>query len=121
MPRLLRQFRLLVGLYYRPSAAMGEIIDEGSLIFGAICAMVSGVLSFTPGPFGFFTWLIALAAFFVPSGILLAVLFEPVGGFSVVFRRDYGSFLTCTLFGWSASHLPLCHSGSTVFFIRFRS
>ncbi|MBI2679809.1 MAG: tetratricopeptide repeat protein [Candidatus Solibacter usitatus] len=108
MQRLARQFRLLVGLYYRPSAAMGEIIDEGSLIFGAICVIaISGVLSFTPGPFGFFTWLITLAVFFVPAGILHAVLFEPVGGFSVVFRRDYGSFLTCALFGWSASHLPL--------------
>ena len=108
MQRLVRQFRLLFGLYYRPLAAMGEIIDEGSLIFGAICVLlVSAALRFTLGPFGIFTWLIALAAFFVPAGILLAVLFEPVGGFSVVFRRDYGSFLTCALFGWSAANLPM--------------
>src|ERR1700693_2695117 len=108
MRRLARQVRLLFGLYYRPLAAMGEIIDEGSLIFAAICVLlVSGVLRFALGPFGLFTWLIALAAFFVPAGILLAVLFEPVGGCSVVFRRDYGSFLTCAFIGWSASQLPL--------------
>jgi len=105
---LVRQFRLLFGLYYRPLAAMGEIIDEGSLMFGAICVLVvAGLLRLTPPPFGFFTVLIALAAFFVPAGILLAVLFEPVGGFSVVFRRDYVTFLTCTLIGWTASQIPL--------------
>lgn len=126
-------FRLLLGLYYRPQAAMSAIIDEGSWLFGALLVVVvSAVMQFAqPGvppsavqtvlraagtaptlslqinPYGIFASLMGLAICVVPSGILMAVLLEPIGSYGVIFRRDYGSLLACTLSAWSVAHLPM--------------
>jgi hypothetical protein len=51
--------------------------------------------------------LLGLALLYVPSTILVLVLMGQQGSFAVVFRRDYGSLLTCSLMAWSAAHLPL--------------
>jgi tetratricopeptide (TPR) repeat protein len=55
--------------------------------------------------------LLALAIFYVPTTILLLTLFEPIGSFGVVLRRDYGSLLVCTLLSWAAAHLPFAIVG----------
>jgi hypothetical protein len=55
--------------------------------------------------------ILGLALLYVPFLILLTVLFESVGSFSVVLRRDYGPLLTCTLMAWAASHLPFALAG----------
>jgi hypothetical protein len=66
-------------------------------------------LSFAPG--SFFTTLMGLAVLYVPCLILLATMSASVGSFSVVLRRDYGPFLTCTLMAWAAAHLPFVVAG----------
>lgn len=55
--------------------------------------------------------LMALAIFYVPVTILLLVLFEPIGSFGIVLRRDYGSLLACTLLSWAAAHFPFAVAG----------
>ncbi len=55
--------------------------------------------------------LMALAIFYVPVTILLLTIFEPIGSFGVVLRRDYGSLLACTLLSWAAAHLPFAATG----------
>ena len=50
--------------------------------------------------------LMALGIFYVPVTILLLTLFEPIGSFGVVLRRDYGSLLACTLLSFAAAYLP---------------
>lgn len=58
-----------------------------------------------------FTSFLAIAVIYVPITILLMIFFEPLGSFGVVFRRDYGPLLTCTLMGWTAAHLPAALAG----------
>lgn len=53
----------------------------------------------------------SLAALYVPALILLFVLTERSISFSVAFRRDYGSLLSCTYLAWAASHLPFAILG----------
>ena len=59
----------------------------------------------------FLGMLLALGIFYVPATILLLVLFEPIGSFGVILRRDYGSLLACTLMSWAAAHLPFAVAG----------
>jgi tetratricopeptide (TPR) repeat protein len=54
---------------------------------------------------------LGLALLYVPATILVIVLLGQPGSFGVVFRRDYGSLLTCTLMAWSAAHLPVALAG----------
>ena len=49
---------------------------------------------------------ISLAFVYIPIIILLMTLFEPLGSFSVVLRRDYGPMLCCGLMAWAAAHIP---------------
>lgn len=53
----------------------------------------------------------SLAVLYVPALILLFVMTERTSSFSVAFRRDYGSLLSCTLLAWAASHLPFALLG----------
>ena len=50
---------------------------------------------------------LGLAVLYVPATILLIVMFGQPGSFSVIFKRDYVSLLTCTLMAWAAAHLPV--------------
>ena len=53
----------------------------------------------------------SLAVLYVPALILLLVMIERTSSFSVAFRRDYGSLLSCTFLAWTASHLPFALAG----------
>jgi tetratricopeptide (TPR) repeat protein len=180
--------KLLLKLYYRPLAAMSNIIDEGNWLYGAVMvAAISLLLQFavtsrlyesyggvaattatTPvmpyqqfgaqaepysymedeeayedspydgyvyaegaakgrralplighhaswlfsfAPANFFTTLLTLALLYVPATILLLVMFEPIGSFGLVLRRDYGTLFACTLMAWAAAHLPFAFAG----------
>jgi hypothetical protein len=111
---------------------MGEIIDEGSWLFGAVLVVgLSAVMEYSPAAasaagraahspntaaltvlapiaaYGVLKSLAGLAVCIVPAGISLVVAFEPVGSFGVVFRKDYGSLLACATMAWTAAHLPM--------------
>jgi hypothetical protein len=62
------------------------------------------LLSFNP--YSLYAIALTLATLYVPALILLLVLIERTGTFSVAFQRDYGSLLICTLMAWAAAHLP---------------
>jgi tetratricopeptide (TPR) repeat protein len=67
------------------------------------------VVSFAP--YNIFSVVLGLALLYVPATILVMLFFEPLGSFSVVWRRDYGTLLACTLMAWAASHLPFALLG----------
>ncbi len=52
-----------------------------------------------------------LGLLYVPFTLLVINLFEDLGSFSVVLRRDYGALLTCTLMAWAAAHLAFSAAG----------
>jgi tetratricopeptide (TPR) repeat protein len=62
-------------------------------------------------PRGFVQPLLALSVFYVPVVILLMSLFGSAGGFGTVFPREYGSLATCSMFAWTAAHLPFAAAG----------
>ncbi len=63
----------------------------------------------------FFSPLLSLSVFYVPVVILLISMFGGIGAsFSVVLRRDYSAFATCTLMAWAAAHLPFAILGILV-------
>jgi cytochrome c-type biogenesis protein CcmH/NrfG len=62
-------------------------------------------------PFSFFTIVAGLMLLYVPATVLVASLLEPMGSFGVIFRRDYGTLLSCTLAAWAAAHLPFAIAG----------
>jgi tetratricopeptide (TPR) repeat protein len=156
------QLRLLGLLWVRPLRAMGEIIDEGSLLFGIAGAVAVWLLTsaslyaqLTPAyaPFvprapqpaspapaggealddvaidpetgemavsgpalaaaGVFSAtltgasVLLVVALYAPFTLLLLTVFEPIGSFGVAFRRDFGPFLACLLFAWTAARLPV--------------
>jgi tetratricopeptide (TPR) repeat protein len=181
--------KLLLKLYYRPLAAMSNIIDEGNWLYGAVLVVAISLLFqfavtsrlyrsygagtsataavvapqmplpyqyaqqaepsyqyddeetdedspyyeeaegaaqarralplvgyrgawlFSFAPVSFFTTLLTLALLYVPATILLLVMFEPIGSFGLVLRRDYGTLFACTLMAWAAAHLPLALAG----------
>jgi tetratricopeptide (TPR) repeat protein len=67
------------------------------------------VVSFQP--YSIFSTVLGLSILYVPATILLMLFFEPLGSFSVVLRRDYGTLLACTFMAWAASHLPFALAG----------
>jgi tetratricopeptide (TPR) repeat protein len=69
----------------------------------------SWLFSFTP--ISFFSTLAALALLYVPATILLLGMFEPMGSFGLVLRRDYGTLFACALMAWAAAHLPFALAG----------
>lgn len=54
---------------------------------------------------------IILSVFFVPGTILLITLIGQIGNAGVIINRDYGTFSTCVLMAWAASHLPFAIAG----------
>jgi tetratricopeptide (TPR) repeat protein len=44
---------------------------------------------------------------YAPFTLLMVTIFEPIGSFGVAFRRDFGPFLACLLFAWTAARLPV--------------
>jgi tetratricopeptide (TPR) repeat protein len=107
---LIDNFKLLLRLFAQPAAAMSDILDRGSLLFG-ICAVVA-VSFMLQAPLGhvfnLFTPLLILAAVYVPGTLLLSKLLDrKSSGAGAAFQRDYAPLLTCTAMAWSAANLPL--------------
>ena len=50
---------------------------------------------------------LAMVLLYAPFTLLMATIFEPIGSFGVAFRRDFGPFLACLLFAWTAARLPV--------------
>jgi Flp pilus assembly protein TadD len=96
----------LLSLYYRPAAAVGGILDRGSLLFA--CASVLLVsLAPSPVPFSFYLPLLLLAVFYVPGVLILSRMIIGLGGsLGTAFQRDYAPLLTCTATAWTAANLP---------------
>lgn len=57
--------------------------------------------------FSFYSPLLVLAVVYVPGTLLVTSLIGRLGGFGVVFSRDYSSLLTCASMAWAAVNLPL--------------
>jgi len=95
----------LFQIYFRPSSALSQILDSGSLMLAVVAAaLVSfGAVrsvrdSITP--------LVLLALLFVPICIAIISLWDHLGSLSVVLRRDYSPLLICVLMCWAAACLP---------------
>lgn len=109
---LAEHFKLLLGLYYRPAAAVGGILDRGSLLFACVSVLV---VSLAPSlvPHSFYLPLLLLAALYVPGVVVLSRLIVGVGGgLGTVFQRDYAPLLTCTATAWTAASIPFLATAS---------
>jgi tetratricopeptide (TPR) repeat protein len=98
--------KLLLRLLYRPSAAMGDALDRGSLLFASVAVLAATVLLKLAAPwlpFSFYAPLFVLAAFYVPGALLLSTLLARTGDL----RRDYSPLLTCAAMGLAAVEVPL--------------
>ncbi len=99
--------KLLLRLFYQPSAAMSAILDEGSLLFASLAVLGVSLLAPHWLPFSFYTPLLLLAVVYVPGTLLVTMLLASLGAFWTVFERDYSPLLTCTALAWAAVNLPL--------------
>ncbi len=99
--------KLLLRLFYQPSAAMSAILDEGSLLFASLAVLGVSLLAPHWLPFSFYTPLLLLAVVYVPGTLLVTMLLASLGAFWTVFERDYSPLLTCTSLAWAAVNLPL--------------
>ena len=104
---LVRHLILLFRLWVRPGAAMGEILDRGSLLFASLTAIAAGLLTPSVRGLHFYTPLLVLAVIYVPGLLLLGSLLAHTGAVGTAFQRDYSSLLTCVAMGWSAAQLPI--------------
>lgn len=59
----------------------------------------------------FLATVISLSFLYAPVTMLLLSFLAPIGSFSLLLRRDYGTFLMCVFFAWTAAHLPLAIAG----------
>jgi tetratricopeptide (TPR) repeat protein len=107
---LIDHLKLLFRLWWQPAAAMGEILDRGSLLFASLAAIGTALL-LQAGPvrlpFSFYTPLLVLAVVYVPGVLLLSIPIARLGALGTVFPRDYSPLLTCAAMAWSAAQLPL--------------
>jgi Tfp pilus assembly protein PilF len=140
----------ILAFYRRPLAAPSRAMDECSLLWAAIPALLLCLFSgFThttrnaprtlhypraitrpiqyseddaprphapapipwqeriPIPTPGFQSLLLLAVVFVPSAILIWVLWHGPGGFSTILMRDYAPTLVCLLLAWTAAWFPV--------------
>lgn len=105
---LIDNIKLLLRIYWQPSAALGAILDQGSLLFGSIAGLAVALLFRPALPISFYMPLLVLAVVYVPGVLLLATLLGGLGsGFGSVFRRDYTALLTSTAMAWAAANLPV--------------
>jgi xylan 1,4-beta-xylosidase len=108
---LIDNAKLLWRVFRQPAAAMGAILDRGSLLFASACVLAVSLLLRPWFPFSFYAPLLVLAAFYVPGTLLIGKLLAGLGGgFGAVFQRDYAPLLTCTAMAWTAANsvLLLC-------------
>ncbi|MBZ5581768.1 MAG: tetratricopeptide repeat protein [Acidobacteriia bacterium] len=110
------QFKLLFGLWTRPAAAMGAILDRGSALFALAAGLGATALLQLYGrlPFGFFMPMVVLALVYVPGVLALGALFGRLGPIGGVFQRDYSPLFTCAAMAWAAAALPAAVVGFNV-------
>jgi tetratricopeptide (TPR) repeat protein len=98
--------RSLLRLFWEPAAAMGAILDQGSLLFASLAVLAVSLLS--PVQVSFYTPLLVLAIVYVPGVLVLSILIGRLGGgvWNVI-QRDYSPVLTCSAMAWVAANLPL--------------
>jgi tetratricopeptide (TPR) repeat protein len=102
---LIRHIQLLLRLWFEPVAAMGDILDRGSLLFASIAVVVA---SFALGlPIAFYMPLLVLAVIYVPGLLFLGNLIGRLGSIGTIFGRDYSPLLTCVAMAWTAVQLPI--------------
>ncbi len=107
--------KLLLRMFWQPTASMSAILDQGSLLFASVAVVaVSLLITLAPAfarpwiSFSFYTPLLVLAVVYVPGTLLLGkVLASLGGGLGNVFQRDYAPLLTCTAMAWAAAGLPV--------------
>jgi tetratricopeptide (TPR) repeat protein len=112
---LLRQIKLLAGLYWSPAKAASDIIDQGQLWFALVVAGLALVwmpavtrlgVVYIADPTIVIKVLAALAFGFVPGIILVVTLWRSHESFGVMFRKDFSPLLTCVLMSFGAVYLP---------------
>ena len=105
---LLDNARTLLRLYWQPAAAMGAILDKGSLLFASLAVLITSFLAPSNPSYSFYTPLLVIAVTYVPGILILSALIGRLGGgIWYVFQRDYAPLLTCTAMAWTASALPV--------------
>ncbi len=100
---------LLFRLWINPPAAMGAILDRGSLLFASVAVLAATAILNFFAPFlhtGFFMPLLLLAAVYVPGLLLLAALVGRLGSAGMVLQRDYSPLLTCAGMAMAAAEIP---------------
>jgi tetratricopeptide (TPR) repeat protein len=90
----------ILRLYQQPAAAMSDILDQGSLLFVSIAALI---VSWALGRFPFYFPLFVLAVVYVPGVLAISGLISRGSSF----QRDYAPLLTCAAGAWIAANLPL--------------
>src|SRR5689334_23360269 len=81
--------KMLLGLWWRPAAAMGDILDRGSLLYASLAVIAATLLvqsGLPNSPVNFYTPLLVLAVVYVPGVLLLVGLIGRVAGLVVAFR-----------------------------------
>ncbi|MGA3099310.1 MAG: tetratricopeptide repeat protein [Bryobacteraceae bacterium] len=107
------QLKLLGGLWTRPAAAMGAVMDRGSALF-ALLAALGATFAVETGAHprvGFFMPMIVLGVVYVPGVLALSALLGRLGGVGMVFQRDYSALFTCAAMAWTAACLPAAATG----------
>jgi tetratricopeptide (TPR) repeat protein len=99
----LRHLSFLLRLVFDPAAAMGAVLDRGSLLFASL-AVIAVTLA-ERMPFGFYMPLFALAIVYVPGVLLISRVMWRLGVNSD-FRRDYAPMLTCACMAWTTANIP---------------
>jgi tetratricopeptide (TPR) repeat protein len=102
---LIRHIQLLLRLWFEPVAAMGDILDRGSLLFASIAAVVASLALGLP--IAFYMPLLVLAVVYVPGLLFLGNLIGRLGSIGTIFGRDYSPLLTCAAMAWTAAQLPV--------------
>ena len=94
---LIDNTKLLLRIYWQPAAAMGAILDQGSLLYSSLAVLVISLFYRSGLHISFYMPLLTLAVVYVPGLLLLGSLLAGMGGsLGSVFSRDYSPLLTCT-------------------------
>jgi tetratricopeptide (TPR) repeat protein len=104
--------KLLLRVWWQPSAAMSAILDQGSLLFASVAVLAVSLFYRSGLRLSFYVPLLVLAVAYVPGVLLLSGLLGRLGGgLGSVFQRDYAPLLTSTAMAWAAANLPLALIG----------
>jgi tetratricopeptide (TPR) repeat protein len=83
----------------------GVMVDPETGEIAATPRSMAGASVFTATLTG--ASVLMVVALYAPFTLLLLTIFEPIGSFGVAFRRDFGPFLACLLFAWTAARVPV--------------